>query len=403
MFFVDTIETEGLGNRCHLAGGAEHAVAVDPPRDVDRVLAAAAARGVRLTHVLETHLHDDHLTGGPGLARLTGAAYLVPAGAGASCPHVPVHDGDRVHVGAALTLRALATPGHTPHHTAYVLEESGTPVAAFTGGSLPIGPVGRPDLVEPRLTERLARDHYASAHRLAAELPDGTAVLPTHGFGGCSASARPGLAAGTAGPSTVGAEKSAGDAFAKDADTFVADLLAGLDDIPAHYARTAPRDAAGPAPDDLAPPAAVAASLLDAAGREVVLVDDAFDAAAGAGLPVARPACARVSVRQAHARTGPRGGAVLLDVREEDEWRAGHAPGAVHLPLSVLLAADGVPEAVRDREAVVVCRSGQRSQKGARALAERGARAVDVEGGMRAWARAGHPVVDEHGNRGTIA
>ncbi|OSY51050.1 rhodanese-like domain-containing protein [Streptomyces fradiae] len=110
-----------------------------------------------------------------------------------------------------------------------------------------------------------------------------------------------------------------------------------------------------------------------------------------------------MSVRQAHARTGPRGGAVLLDVREEDEWRAGHAPGAVHLPLSVLLAADGVPEAVRDREAVVVCRSGQRSQKGARALAERGARAVDVEGGMRAWARAGHPVVDEHGNRGTIA
>ncbi|MFD3356831.1 rhodanese-like domain-containing protein [Streptomyces fradiae] len=149
--------------------------------------------------------------------------------------------------------------------------------------------------------------------------------------------------------------------------------------------------------------AAAAASLLAAAGREAVLVHEALDAAAGAGLPVVSPARARVTARQARARTGPRGGAVLLDVREEDEWRAGHAPGAVHLPLSALLAGDGVPEAVRDREAVVVCRSGQRSQKGARALAGRGARAVDVEGGMRAWARAGYPVVDEHGNPGTVA
>ncbi|CAL9340519.1 rhodanese-like domain-containing protein [Streptomyces sp. enrichment culture] len=571
MFFVDTIATEGLGNRCYLAGGARHAVAVDPPRDVDRVIAAAAARGVRLTHVVETHIHNDYVSGGLDLARLTGAAYLVPAGAGATFPHVPVHDGDRTPVDAALTLRALATPGHTPHHTAYVLEDSGTPVAAFTGGSLLIGTVGRPDLVEPRLTEHLARAQYASAHRLAAELPDDTAVLPTHGFGSFCASTRTGA---DTGPSTIGAEKTGNDAFAKDADTFVADLLAGLDAVPAYYAHMAPRNARGPEPVDLTPPAvadadeiaarlaagewvvdlrgrvafarghvagsfnieaggqlatylawlippgrpvtllaesperiaaaqrelvrvgidrpaaaatgeprgwvrdgealrayetgtfaglaraldadprgtvvldvrrdteraagyvegslhiplhelrqraaglpagtlwvhcaagtraAIAASMLDAAGREVVAVDDAFDAAAGAGLPVVHPACARVTPRQARARAGADGGAVLLDVREDHEWRAGHAPGAVHVPLSALLADARVPEAVRGREAVVFCRSGQRSQKAARVLAERGAPAVDVEGGMHAWARAGYPVVDEHGNSGSIA
>ncbi|WP_149181957.1 MBL fold metallo-hydrolase [Streptomyces sp. TRM49041] len=571
MFFVDTIETEGLGNRSYLAGGADHAVAVDPPRDIDRVIAAAAARGVRLTHVVETHVHNDYVTGGLELARVTGAVYLVPAGARVSFPHVPVHDGDRTAVETGLTLRALATPGHTPHHTSYVLEDAGAAVAAFTGGSLLIGAVGRPDLVEPRLTERLARAQYASAHRLAAELPDDAAVLPTHGFGSFCSSARHGAAGG---PSTIGAEKTGNDAFAKDVDTFVADLLAGLDDIPAYYAHMGPANAAGPAPLDLTPPvvadadeiaarlaagewvvdlrgrvafarghvagsfnfeadgqlatylawlipwgrpvtllaespeqlaaaqrelarvgidrpaaaatgdpagwvrdgealksfpratfadlaeaagrdprgvvvldvrrdteraaahidgslhiplhqlrrrtaevpagtvwvhcaggmrAAIAASLLDAAGRDVVAVDDAFDAAAGAGLRLVRPACARVTAEQARHRTRAEQGAVLLDVREKGEWLAGHAPGAVHIPLSGLLAADGVPAAVRDRPVVVICRSGRRSQQAAQLLAERGAHAVDVEGGMHAWAGAGFPVVDERGHNGSIA
>ncbi len=90
MFFVDTIELEGLGNRSHLAGGRRTAVVVDPPRDIDRILAAAARRGVRISHVVETHLHNDYVTGGLELGRLTGAAYLVPAGAHVSYARVPV-------------------------------------------------------------------------------------------------------------------------------------------------------------------------------------------------------------------------------------------------------------------------------------------------------------------------
>ncbi|WP_405828842.1 rhodanese-like domain-containing protein [Streptomyces sp. NBC_01176] len=273
MFFIDTLDLTGLGNRSYLVGGGRTAVAVDPPRDVERVLTAAARRGVRISHVAETHLHNDHVTGGPELARITGAAYLIPADARISFAHTPVRDGDRMSVdpadgAAGLILRAVATPGHTPHHTAHVLEDAGTAVAVFTGGSLLIGTVGRPDLVEPRLTEGLARAQHASAHRLAAELPDETAVLPTHGFGSfCSA----GQAGGTA--TTIGRERADNVALTRDVDTFVAGLLAGLDDIPAYYTHMGPANAAGPAPVDLTPPAAADAEEIAArlaAGEWVV-------------------------------------------------------------------------------------------------------------------------------------
>ncbi|MFC9819606.1 rhodanese-like domain-containing protein [Streptomyces erythrochromogenes] len=268
MFFIDTLELEGLGNRSYLAGGAHTAVAVDPPRDIDQVLAVAARRGVRISHVVETHIHNDYVTGGLDLARVTGAVYLVPAAARVSFARTPVHDGDTFAVDDGITLRALATPGHTPHHTSYVLEEQGAAVAVFTGGSLLIGTVGRPDLVEPRLTEELARAQHASAHRLAAELPDETEVLPTHGFGSFCSSAQ---ADGDA--TTIGREKAGNDALVQDVDAFVAGLLAGLDDAPAYYAHMGPANAAGPTPVDLtAPPVADAAGIAArlAAGEWVV-------------------------------------------------------------------------------------------------------------------------------------
>ena len=116
-------------------------------------------------------------------------------------------------------------------------------MAAFTGGSLLIGTVGRPDLVEPRLTEQLARAQHASVHRLADELDDQVAVLPTHGFGSfCSSSQAEGDA------TTIGKERATNDALTVDVDTFVAQMLAGLDDVPAYYAHMGPVNAAGPAP-----------------------------------------------------------------------------------------------------------------------------------------------------------
>ncbi|ARF52891.1 MBL fold metallo-hydrolase [Streptomyces gilvosporeus] len=249
MFFVDTLESAGLGNRSYLAGGARSAVVVDPPRDIDRVIAAAARRGVRIAYVAETHLHNDYVSGGLELARLTGAAYLVPTAARVSFARTSVADGDTVGVEKGLVLRAIATPGHTPHHTSYVLEACGRGVAAFTGGSLLIGSVGRPDLVEPRLTEQLARAQHASAHRLVAELDDAVPVLPTHGFGSfCSSSQAEGDA------TTIGRERATNDALTLDVDTFVARMTAQLEDVPAYYAHMGPANAVGPAPIDLTPP-----------------------------------------------------------------------------------------------------------------------------------------------------
>ncbi|MFD6230299.1 rhodanese-like domain-containing protein [Streptomyces sp. NPDC060232] len=268
MFFIDTLELEGLGNRSYLTGGAHTAVAVDPPRDIDQVLAVAARRGVRISHVVETHVHNDYVSGGLDLARLTGAVYHVPAAARVSFARTPVHDGDTFAVDEGITLRALATPGHTPHHTSYVLEEQGAAAAVFTGGSLLIGTVGRPDLVEPRLTEELARAQHASAQRLAAELPDETEVLPTHGFGSFCSSAQ---ADGDA--TTIGKEKAGNDALVQEVDAFVAALLSGLDDVPAYYAHMGPANAAGPAPVDLTtPPVADATDIAArlAAGEWVV-------------------------------------------------------------------------------------------------------------------------------------
>ncbi|MBB6417828.1 rhodanese-like domain-containing protein [Streptomyces sp. AK010] len=112
----------------------------------------------------------------------------------------------------------------------------------------------------------------------------------------------------------------------------------------------------------------------------------------------------RVTVDEARSRTGgDLPDAVLLDVREKREWTAGHAPGAVHVPLTKLVADGVLPAEAQGRPLVVICRSGHRSQRAARLLLDRGAQAVDVEGGMNAWAAAGHPVVDERGNSGRIA
>ncbi|MCC5034246.1 MBL fold metallo-hydrolase [Streptomyces sp. WAC 00631] len=269
MYFVDIVETEGLGNRGYLAGGPRTAVAVDPPRDIDRVVAAAAGRGVRIGAVVETHVHNDYVSGGRELARITGARHVVPAAARLPFAHTPVHDGDTLPVDEGLALRALATPGHTPHHFAYLLTDEGREVAAFTGGSLLIGSVGRPDLVEPRLTEELARAQHASARRLARELADEVPVLPTHGFGSfCSSSPQT-----EQDSTTIGAERKSNDVLLKDVDAFVADLLAGLDDIPAYYAHIGPVNAGGPPPVDLSPAAAADAGEIArrlAAGEWVV-------------------------------------------------------------------------------------------------------------------------------------
>ena len=165
------IDTVTLGDRSYLAHDGRAAVVIDPQRDIDRVLALAGQRGVAITHVFETHLHNDYVTGGLALAAATGAAYHVNAADPVAFGRVPVSDGDVIEVSPALRVRVMATPGHTFTHLSYVLEAGGQPPAVFTGGSLLYGSTGRPDLLGTAHSTALAHAQYASAHRLARRTP----------------------------------------------------------------------------------------------------------------------------------------------------------------------------------------------------------------------------------------
>src|SRR4051794_21000574 len=201
------LDTPGLGDRSYLAHDGEVAFVVDPQRDYDRVLGLAEAAGVRITHVFESHIHNDYVTGGYELAHAVGAQYLLNADDAVSFDRVGVRDGGVIEVGDRMRVRVLLTPGHTHTHLSYALSEGDEPVAVFTGGSLLSGSTGRPDLLGRDHTDPLAHAQWRSARRLAAELPDPTAVYPTHGFGSfCSATQSSGIA------STIGQEKLANPA-----------------------------------------------------------------------------------------------------------------------------------------------------------------------------------------------
>lgn len=254
---VVSIDTPSLGDRSYLVTDGEVALVVDPQRDIDRVLAMAKELEVRITHVAETHLHNDYVTGGLALSEATGAAYLVPAAADVAFDRQAVSDGDVVELTPRLSLAVISTPGHTFHHVSYALEADSQRVAVFTGGSMLYGSVGRTDLVGPQHTEELTHAQYASLRRLADLLPPEAAVYPTHGFGSfCSATPSSGDS------STMGDEALANPALTEDEERFVATLIAGLDAYPAYYVHMGPANAAGPGAPDLSPPQPVDAAEL---------------------------------------------------------------------------------------------------------------------------------------------
>src|SRR5262245_18486372 len=146
--FVD----EGLGHSSYLIDLNDGAAAIlDPPRCPADHLAAARNLALRPRWTVDTHSHADYVTGSPGLADRGDVTFVAPAASNLVSPHVPVSDGQRIELARRSSLRAIATPGHTPDHHAYVLERDGEPVGLFSGGSLMVGTVGRTDLCGPEL------------------------------------------------------------------------------------------------------------------------------------------------------------------------------------------------------------------------------------------------------------
>ncbi|MGH2530526.1 MAG: MBL fold metallo-hydrolase [Actinomycetota bacterium] len=240
---LEVIVTPGLGDNSYLLASGSEAALIDPQRDVEGMLRAAATRGADVRLVLETHVHNDYVSGAAEVRSATGAEIAGPAGAGYAFSFTPLAEGGELRVGG-LRLVAMETPGHTPEHTAYAVfaDEAESPAAVFTGGSLIVGSAGRTDLLAPELTDRLTRDQYRSLRRFVS-LPDDTEVLPTHGAGSFCATVAPQQDR----TSTIGRERASNPTLTDiDEDAFAREQLSGLLAYPRYYAHMAPINRAGP-------------------------------------------------------------------------------------------------------------------------------------------------------------
>ncbi len=445
-----TIETKALGDRSYVIVDGDVAAVVDPQRDIDRIEALLAERRLRLTHVFETHVHNDYVTGGLELSHTHGATYVLAADDDVAFEHTGARDGDEFTL-ASVVVRAIHTPGHTPNHLSYAVAVNGDPVAVFTGGSMLYGTVGRTDLIDARSTEPLTRAQFHSVRRLAAELPGAVEVHPTHGFGSfCSSASTSGTDHSTIAQERLSNLALTGD----DEDTFVARLLAGLTAYPRYYAHMAGINRQGPANVDLSPPEMVdpveirrrihrgewvvdlrsrtAFARGHLAGTLNVEVGDSFATYLGWtmrwGTPVtlvgdtpddvaeAQRQMVRIGIDRPMGRAEggldrwSAGGDVrgyrsvsfaeladaraehevaVLDVRRDDEWAEGHIDGAVHIPLHDLEARlDEIP----DGEVWVHCASGYRAAIAASLLDRAGHRIVAIDDDWASAAQHGLPI-----------
>jgi hydroxyacylglutathione hydrolase len=285
---------DGLGHISALVADDARGVAavIDPRRDVDVYLAAAAERGWRITHVLETHLHNDYISGGPELAALTGARHVIGAGAETAYEHQPTRDGDAIDIGS-LRFTTVDTPGHTPEHVAYTLadrDRADDPLAVFTGGSLLVGAVGRTDLLGADNAEQFARQMFHSLHDKLLAHNDYVGVLPTHGGGSlCSKdiSSTP--------SSSIGFERRHSELLAIPAiEDFVRALLFDQPGYPRYFARMRPINKAGATPLGTIP----GPRELTVAQVQALLADDGL----------------------------------VIDARPYPDYAAGHLPGSFAIP-----------------------------------------------------------------------
>ncbi|CAI7976800.1 hydroxyacylglutathione hydrolase [Frankia sp. Hr75.2] len=430
----------GLGNSAYLVDlGEGRALAVDASRDLRTLRAAAARRGLTVAYAADTHLHADFLSGALQLSADDGATVLASAAGRRAFAHTGLGDGDEVDLGG-LTLRALATPGHTDEHLSFLLLDGTRELGVFSGGSLIVGSAARTDLLGADRAEELARAQYRSVRRIA-QLPQETALWPTHGAGSfCSAPP------GAERTSTVGAQKRTNNLLAAAGeDAFVAALLGSLGSYPAYFDRLAEINRRGPTLLD-ATLSVPALSPLDVrrlveAGAQVVDVrpaaafasghipgalsnplreqfatwlgwlvpDDAplvFVADPGQDLADVAWQAAKIGYERIaghlagamdawRADGGPQttlgfltpaaiGDRPVLDVRQDAEFTAGHLPGALHTELGSLQGmADTAPDG-----AVVMCGHGERAMTAASVLARAGRTGLAVlAGGPDDWTR----------------
>jgi hydroxyacylglutathione hydrolase len=438
---------EGLGNSSYLVDlGDGRGLVLDPSRDPGPYVMTAEQRGLRLLWTVETHLHADFVSGSRELAAL-GATVVAPAAARLEFPYRRMDDGGELDLGG-LSLRALATPGHTPEHLAWLLVAGERPLALFSGGSLLVGAVARTDLISPDRTQELARALWRSLRNRILTLPDDLPVYPTHGAGSfCSAPA------GAEPTTTIGREKATNPLLAAhDEDAFVELLLGGLGSYPPYFLRLREVNRRGPRVLGPAPPRlrllspqrvrglmAAGAELVDARpvdafaaghipGVLSIPLRDAFATWLGWLVPDDQPLvvvldadqdgddlvrqCLKIGderlegelaggmatwrsaglpeARIELAGVADQAPGTVLDVRQQAEFTSGHLPGARHVELGSLTGARKLPAG----RLAVMCGHGERAMTGASLLQRAGRGDLTVlVGGASDWSEAtGRPL-----------
>jgi hydroxyacylglutathione hydrolase len=461
---------ESLGHASYLIGSEDtgDALVLDPRRDVDVYLEAARRKGLRIRYVVDSHGHNDYLSGLSEVAARTGAEVLAYADADAGYPHRAVKDRQVLELGE-VGIEVLHTPGHTPEHVSLLLcdrSEGDDPVILLSGGALLVGDVARPDLLgSEEETRRSARQLCQTLRERILSLPDHVQVFPTHVAGSlCGGDINSRLS------TTVGYERRTNRvlrALADGQDDDGCIDLAGLPSVPPYWRRMRSRNLAGverlgvlgepPAVDveelkrlrdhgavvlDARAPEAFggghiagalnvglgssfptwAGTVLPGDARVLLVVDRPDDLwevtwhllRIGYGLPVgwlaggiqawrtaAEPLERFDQITVQELRAGLDGRTVdLLDVRQPDEWRSGHAPQATFITGAELPGRlDDVPDT--GRPLAVVCGSGYRSSVSASLLARHGRHVVNVLGGMTAWKAAGYPTQEDRREDGS--
>ncbi len=457
--FVEPFVDTGLGNSAYLVGShaSKRAALIDPLRDVDRYLHAAEQLGVSIAYVLDTHLHNDFVSGAREVAAQTSAVIGTSAAGDVDFEHRPLVEGDELEIGD-LRIGVLATPGHTPEHIAFLLRTNGKPEALFSGGALMVGGAARTDLLGHEHAVPLARDLYHTLHDKILPLADAVGVYPTHGAGSfCAAPVS------NERTTTIGQERLRNAlVMAQSEEEFVQLALSGLPSYPVYYPHVRTLNKRGPrvlgglpvlqplsAEEvhghaergglvlDVRPPTAfgeahipgaygirVSAPLVTWAGwlipfgAPLILVADSaaerveavrqlirigcdnllgyleggLEAWAAAGFGAA--SVPMMTMKELHERLKAGEDLMVLDVRQDSEWRAGHLPGALHIE-NGRLPYDDAPLAAlpKDKPIAVHCAHGNRSMAGISVLRRRGySNLVQVQDGFAKWAAAGYEV-----------
>jgi glyoxylase-like metal-dependent hydrolase (beta-lactamase superfamily II)/rhodanese-related sulfurtransferase len=437
-FFV-----QGLAHASYLVGDQGEAAVIDPQRDVDDYLEAAARQQLKIIAILETHPHADFVSGHLELSQRTGALIYVSHLAPASYPRRPVKDGDIIPIGS-LELVVLETPGHSPDSISFLLRQGAKPLSLFTGDTLFVGDVGRPDLRDREENPtRLAAALYDSLFDKLLKLPDEIKVFPAHGSGSLC-----GRKISSAPFTTIGQERLMNWALQiKDRDQFVRTMTENLPDRPPYFSHDVQLNLAGaPAlsslPElralsepELQSAAAQRAVVIDTRsapffgaghfpgslniglgsnlfatwvgfivpfGKAIALVVGSSESARKARLELARIGydnvlgyieadslsqtrqLSQLGVEELHFRVRQGEPPPILDVRTAGEWEAEHISGASHIPLPALPRR--LQELSPEKPLAVICGSGYRSSIAASLLQAQGfSRVQNVMGGMGAY------------------